>query len=341
MKKENIKILFERYLEGKTNQEEEKIVLDYLADQANEDSEFHQVMEKVWDKQAKKTDYSAEAEQGLVRIWSKVEEREPKSNPLYAIFKYAAAIVVIISAALAWYTYQKVQKPAQIAITYFTKTTLKGEKVKLILPDSSIVYLSAGSKLIWPSRFIKGSLRNIRLEGEAFFEVKRDTTSPFVVHSGQMQTQVLGTSFNIYAYPQDHTFSVAVRTGKVSVSANSQGKMKQLSLLTPGMKLFYYLNKQNYSLGSEPITDINSWIKNNFVFKDASLPNILRSLERYYNVNIELQSNQLSKCRFNATFSNKSINDVMEEIHIMSGKHIDYKIDTNTKTIIVWGEGCQ
>lgn len=341
MKKENIEILFERYLEGETNQEEERVVLDYLADQANEDSEFHQVMEKVWDKQTKKTDHSAAAEQGLVKIWSKVEENEPKSSPLYAIFKYAAAIVVIISAALAWYTYHKVQEPEKVAITYLTKTTFKGEKVKLVLPDSSIVYLSAGSKLIWPSRFIKGRLRNIRLEGEAFFEVKRDTTSPFIVHSGQMQTQVLGTSFNIYAYPQDHTFSVAVRTGKVSVSANSQGKMKQLSLLTPGMKLFYYLNKQNYSLGSEPITDINSWIKNNFVFKDASLPNILRSLERYYNVNIELQGNQLSKCRFNATFSNKSINDVMEEIHIMSGKHINYKIDTNTKTIIVWGEGCQ
>nr|WP_245228039.1 FecR domain-containing protein [Pedobacter petrophilus] len=219
--------------------------------------------------------------------------------------------------------------------------TLKGEKVKLVLPDSSVVYLSAGSKLVWPSHFIKGSLRNIKLEGEAFFEVKRDPSSPFIVHSGTMQTQVLGTSFNIYAYPKDHTFSVAVRTGKVKVSANSKGKLKQLSLLTPGMKLLYHLKEQNYSVGTAGIADVNAWVKNSFVFKDATLPNILLSLERYYNVNIELKSNKLSQCRFNATFSNKSINHVMEEIHIMSGKHIQYKIDTVTKKITVWGEECQ
>ena len=77
------------------------------------------------------------------------------------------------------------------------RLTQKGEKVKLILPDSSVVYLGAGSKLTWPSHFVKGKLRNIQLEGEAFFEVKHDTSSPFIVHSGQMQTRVLGTSFNV------------------------------------------------------------------------------------------------------------------------------------------------
>ena len=341
MKKENIKTLFERYLEGKTDLEQEKFLMEYLADPSNADSEFHGVMENAWKKENSQADYSLEANRGIDQIWNKIEGRQPKRKSYYPILKYAAAIVVIISAALSWYAYKKTQQPTETAIAFLSKTTQKGEKVKLILPDSSVVYLGAGSKLTWPSHFVKGSLRNIRLEGEAFFEVKHDTTSPFVVHSGQMQTRVLGTSFNIYAYPKDGTFSVAVRTGKVKVSENKEGRLKELSLLTPGMKLMYHLRERDYSVGTERVTEVNAWIKNSFAFKDVSLPNMFRSLERYYNVHFELKGNKFIQCRFNATFTNKSIGDVMEEIRIMSGKHMEYRINTKTKTITVWGEGCQ
>ncbi|GGH00397.1 FecR family protein [Pedobacter zeae] len=339
--KENIKILFEHYLAGKTNPEQEKILMDYLADPTNADSEFHETMEKTWAKQANEPDYSATAVEGLAEVWSKVEERQPKSRLLFPFVKYAAAIVVIISASLGWYAYKKAQQPIETGISFLSKTTQKGEKVKLILPDSSIVYLGAGSKLTWPSHFVKGSLRNIRLEGEAFFEVKHDASSPFIVHSGQMQTRVLGTSFNIYAYPKDGTFSVAVRTGKVKVSESNGGKLKQLSLLTPGMKLLYHLKAHGYAISNGRITEVNAWIKNSFAFKDVSLPDMFQSLERYYNVHFELKAHKLNQCRYNATFTNKSIGEVMEEIRVMSGKKMKYKIDTANKTITVWGEGCQ
>lgn len=315
--------------------------MEYLADPANADSKFHGVMEKAWAEQKSETDYSSTAVQGLAEIWNKVEERQPQIRSGFPLLKYAAAIVVIISAAIGWYTFKKAQQPVQTAIALLSKTTQKGEKVKLILPDSSVVYLGTESKLTWPSHFVKGKLRNIRLDGEAFFEVKHDSTSPFIVHSGQMQTRVLGTSFNIYAYPKDGTFSVAVRTGKVGVSEDHEGKLKHLSLLTPGMKLSYHLKAHNYTISNARITEVNAWIKNSFAFKDISLPNMLKSLERYYNVHFELKTNKLNQCRFNATFSNKSIGDVMEEIRVMSGKKIKYKIDTANKTITIWGEGCQ
>lgn len=341
MEQDYIKILFKSYLEGKTDPEQEKILMEYLADPANGDTEFHAVMEKAWKKQNSEPDYSPKANKGLDEIWNKIEDRQPKSRTFYPILKYAAAIVVVISAAIGWYAYKKTQQPLETAIALLSKTTQKGEKVKLMLPDSSIVYLGAGSKLTWPSHFIKGSLRNIRLEGEAFFEVKHDTSSPFIVHSGKMQTRVLGTSFNIYAYPKDGTFSVAVRTGKVGVSENNGGKLKHLSLLTPGMKLLYHIKARDYKVHTERIAEVNAWIKNSFTFKDVSLPNILKSLERYYNVHFDLKSNNLNQCNFNATFTNKSIGDVMEEIRIMSGKKMKYKIDTANKIITVWGEGCQ
>lgn len=338
---DNIKLLFKRYLEGKTDQQEEDILMRYLADPANEDSEFHALMEAAWNQQKGSTDYSPEATQGLSQIWNKIEKPVAKTRNLYPGLKYAAAILIIVSAAFGWYRYKQLQSPAAQTIALLSKTTQKGEKVKLVLPDSSVVYLGAGSKLTWPARFVKGTLRNIRLEGEAFFEVKRDTSSPFIVHSGQMQTQVLGTSFNIYAYPKDGTFSVAVRTGKVKVSALNQGKLKELSRLTPGMIISYNLKAQRHSISTAPVETVNAWIKNTFAYKNVTLAVMLKSLERYYNVHFDLKGSKLTQCTFNATFSNKSINDIMQQISIMSGKQIHYKINTNNKTITVWGEGCQ
>ncbi|MFC1222925.1 FecR family protein [Pedobacter sp. BG31] len=339
--KENIKILFEYYLAGKTTPEQEKILMEYLADPANADSEFYGVMESAWTAKTTETDYSLTAVNGLAEIWDKVEKRQPKSRLFSPLLKYAAAVIVIISASLGWYLYLNVQQATQTSITFLSKTTQKGERLKLILPDSSVVYLGAESRLTWPSRFVKGNLRNIQLEGEAFFEVKHDTTSPFIVQSGEMQTRVLGTSFNIYAYPEDETFSVAVRTGKVGVSENSTGKLRHLSLLTPGMKLSYHLKAHHYDIRNERISEINAWIKNSFAFKDVSLANMFQSLERYYNVRFEMKTNKLNDCRYNATFTNKSISDIMEEIRIMSGKKMRYKIDNANKIITVWGEGCQ
>lgn len=338
---EKIKILFKRYLEGKADQQQEDILMQYLADPANEDSKFHQLMEEAWKKQQSSTDYSSEATQSLTQIWDKVEKRNPKIRTLFPVLKYAAAILIIASAAFGWFKYKQMQSPAAEAIALLSKATLKGEKIKLILPDSSVVYLGAGSKLTWPAHFVKGHIRNIRLEGEAFFEVKRDTTSPFIVHSGAMQTRVLGTSFNIYAYPKDGTFSVAVRTGKVKVSAISEGKLKELSLLTPGMIIRYNLKEQIHTLSNAPAEEVNAWIKNTFAFKNASLATIFNGLERYYNVSFDLKAQKLASCTFNATFANKSINDIMEQISTMSGRHVKYKISTSNKIITVWGEGCQ
>ena len=181
----------------------------------------------------------------------------------------------------------------------------------------------------------------VTLKGEGFFEVKRDTLSPFIVHSGKIQTRVLGTSFNISAYPTDHIFSVAVRSGKVRVSEIDKGVLIKLSLLTRGMKLDYNIQNQRYLVSTVKVEEINSWTANRFIFKDANLLTLLGKLERYYNVRFELKSPCLANSReFNATFNQKSIKDVMEQVRMMSGGNIHYKIRTNS-LITVWGEGCK
>lgn len=338
---EEIKRLFELYLAGKTNSRQEDILFQYLADSKNMDDEFYDSMNAAWNNEPAKRDHSLRANKGLEQIWSTLEKTSQKKAQRNQILKYAASVVIFLSAALGWYSYQKHQPAEEKAIELFSKITAKGEKIKMILPDSSIVYLAGESKLSWPARFIKGSNRNILLEGEAFFEVKKDPSSPFIIKTGNMQTQVLGTSFNIYAYPKDKIFSVAVRTGKVKVSENINGKASILSLLTPGMKLVYHKDNGKYAVQVKRKDEINSWIENRFVFRNESLERILEKMERYYDVHFELKSDKLSSCQFNATFSNKNIKEVMEQLQVMSGSHIRYKISTNNKLITVWGGGCQ
>lgn len=341
MKENNdIKRLFKLYLEGNTNRRQDEILHRYLADSSNKDSEFHDLMKESWMNEPAARDDSPQAAAGLEQIWDKLEQKRYQKAQRYQVLKYAASVVLILSAAIGWYSYEN-RPVSQAPVELLSKTTKTGEKIRMILPDSSIVYLSGGSKLVWPSRFIKGRNRNISLEGEAFFEVKRDTSSPFIIQSGKMQTQVLGTSFNVYAYPADHEFSVAVRTGKVRVSEGTGGKLKSLSLLTAGMKLVYHSRNGKYAVNSRRVDDVNSWVNNRFVFQDESLAGMLEQLERYYNVSFELKTTKLAQCRFNATFSSKSIKEVMEQIRIMSGNHIQYKISGNHKIIALWGEGCQ
>ncbi|RLJ69565.1 FecR family protein [Pedobacter alluvionis] len=338
---EEIRKLFKLYLEGKADQQQEETLLRYLDSAKSDDSQFSDLIQEAWSKEASVREDSSEVDLEFGEILAKATIRQQRKSQRFQVLKYAASIALVFSAVLGWYSYQRNQvKPAE-AIKMLSLTTLQGEKVKILLSDSTVVFLGGSSTLKWPSRFVKGHHRNIRLEGEGFFEVKRDILSPFVVHSGNIQTQVLGTSFNITAYPSDNIFSVAVRTGKVRVSESDKGVLKKLSLLTPGMKLDYYNKDQRYVVGTAKARDINSWTTNRFIFKDDNLFTMLSKLERYYKVRFELKSPCLAGRRqFNATFNQKSIKEVMEQVRMMSGDNIHYKITKDT-LITVWGEDCK
>lgn len=336
-----IKRLFKLYLEGRTNSQQEEVLFRYLSNRKGTDEELLDHVEDTWANEPAPRDDSAETSENIDLLWAEIGIRKEKKANKHQLFKYAASLVLICSATLAWFNYQQRQPLAIKTIALLSKTTAPGEKIKMILPDSSVVYLGSKSRLSWPERFVKGKHRDIRLEGEAFFEVKRDTSSPFVIHSGNMETRVLGTSFNIYAYPEDRVFTVAVRTGKVSVSQNSATGQKRLSLLTPGMKLTFQKGNGEYAINDTRIADVNGWTNNRFVFHDENLGNILIKLERYYRVHFELKNPEMANCRFNATFTDKNIVDVMKQLKIMSAGHIKYKLNDDKTTIALWGKACQ
>lgn len=317
------------------------MLFHYLSRHQNAESELSDLMQEAWEKEVVDRDDSVDSSNALSELWGKIEQKKVKTVQHFRLLKYAASLVAICSAVLIYKISQKKQPEPAKLLTIVTKTTTHGEKVKITLPDSSIVYLGSLSKISWPDRFEKGKVRSVSLEGEAFFEIKHDAARPFVIRSGKMETQVLGTSFTIYAYPRDQVFTVTVRTGKVGVTEKSRGKSKLLSLLTPGMKIAYDNHSGVYKINTNHFDEADSWIKNRFVFRDEDLASMLIRLERYYNVRFELKNPALKTCRFNATFSDISIGEVLNQLKVMSGGHIRYKVNSDKTKIILWGEVCE
>lgn len=338
---EEIKHLFKLYLEGNTSPAQEERLFAILSKEGLLDASFEETTTEMWVEDVPLRDGSLAAQAELQAVWNRIGEEEQEKKRHISWLKYAASLFLVCTAALIWYSMKIGDHKVADTPAFLTKSTKQGERLKLVLPDSSVVYLNGGSKLSFAHRFEKGKHREIYLEGEAFFEVKQDINRPFIVHTGHLQTRVLGTSFNVDAYPGNGTYSISVRTGRVGVSAANDGGLKHLSFLTPGKQLVYQLKAKLYNVNELPAESVNAWTESRFVFKNELLSNIILQLERSYKISFKLKNPSLLKCRFNAVFQHKTIKEIAEQLQLMSGGKIHYQFNTENTIITLWGEACE
>jgi len=231
-----------RYQKGTTN-ETEKAIIEAWYDSYEAESE----------KQALSAE---ERERVRNAIHANISEsiHINKSTPsLWSNYRIAASILLLC--ALSSLVYFLLRPAAPVQETFTTLRTLNGEIRKLTLPDSSVIWLNAQSRIRIPSSFDK-NIRQVYLdEGEAFFEVKHNSHKPFRVITTPLQVQVLGTSFNINAYHSLPHVRVTVATGKVGVSKGS----KLLSFLTSGHELTYLTAKGNFEQKEVDANQSQSW----------------------------------------------------------------------------------
>lgn len=170
-----------------------------------------------------------------------------------------------------------------------------------LLPDSTKVYLAGGSTVKYPKTFHK-SERNIELQGEAFFEVKRDETRPFTIHSGSMKTKVLGTSFKVTAF-EGLEQEVAVASGKVSISAVSKGKTSEMALLTRGLKIRYNPQTGEHIKGEVDAYSLEKWKTGTLLFNEEPMSFVAQQLESRYGIQLEFADREVAKYRVSGTFA--------------------------------------
>ena len=204
-----------------------------------------------------------------------------------------------------------------------------GKKFRLQLSDGTRAHLNAGSSLKYPVKFLQGMERQVFLTGEVFLEVQKDSAHPFVVNADNLNIQVLGTKFNVTAYPEDDTSDVVLLEGSVKLDSD-KGDLNPV-VLKPGFKGSYDKNAHDIDT-REVITGIyTSWMDGELVFRNMSFQNILKKLERHYDVVIVNNNKKLSSEKFNANFGNDSLIQVLENLKATYG--IDFEVDKNQITI--------
>ncbi|MBD1362660.1 FecR domain-containing protein [Mucilaginibacter sp. ZT4R22] len=249
----------------------------------------------------------------------------PSFTARYSWLKYAA-IFIMVTGIGAWLLLERQPKETLGQIALVEKYNPRGQRTRITLQDSSVVYLGADSRLRYPE-LLNGSTREIFLEGEAFFEVKHDVKHPFIVHTGKVQTQVLGTSFKIEAF-KDQRLTVAVATGKVSVGYKDQANaLRSLAVLTPGKEVS--VNAVNKAeINTVAIVDIKGWVDGSLAFTDARLDEIFRELERWYNVKIIIKGDKLKAYSLSINVNGKApITLALDAITGATG--LKYRIDQN------------
>lgn len=246
----------------------------------------------------------------------KIIHRNPfRKEVIKRFYKYAAVIIFAVFIASAGFYIGLKNHSAEV----FSEIISTPNQVinEFTLPDGSVVALNSNSKLVFPKQF-KGDTREVTIEGEAFFDVKPNPEKPFIINAGNARVKVVGTSFNVSAYPETETVEVVVKTGKVQViskSANELSAGAQI-YLTPGEK-GTLLNKNSNPQKSEN-TDPNylAWKTHDLVFAEVPLNEVFKCLEKTYHVNIEVLEPELNNLKLNAQFDKKPIDFILNVVSL-------------------------
>lgn len=237
----------------------------------------------------------------------------PQTNKAGLWWKYglaAAMTGIFLLTGLFYY------RSAQISTQpekWVLKSAGAGKIIKVLLPDSTTVWLNSGSEISYKDDFKKDQLRLVKLSGEAYFEVTHDASHPFVVSSAEMSTTVYGTSFNVRAYDSEQLIVVAVNSGKVGVTT---AQNKKAVFLLPSEKLTYDRKKAKTEKASMSKSDVDSWVSGELIFEQTPFNEVFETLSRKYNLQIKTGKINYTDCKLTARFRNKSIHEVLKTLNL-------------------------
>ncbi|EDM35553.1 putative anti-sigma factor [Pedobacter sp. BAL39] len=216
-----------------------------------------------------------------------------------------------------------------------TLVTAKGQQYHVVLPDSTRIWLNAGSRLSYPLVFSKNT-RLTEMAGEAYFEVKRAEKWPFIVNIADrgFAVRVLGTAFNVSAYTQEKAIKTTLVSGRVELDI--KGKAKTV-VLKPAQKATYDAQDKILQVATVNTNLETDWISNRLVFRETPMAEALKRLEYFYNIKFDVRSKHIYKYTLTGTFDGKSLTRVLDYMRLSS--EIQYTItheqEGSHKTTIV------
>lgn len=329
--------LLQKYLAGTCDPAEERLILAWYRDISAPGSEPVDARDKAAIRQ---------------RIWQKLAARttgQPSSRrpiPPYG-FVVAACLGLLVATGIGWYTTTTVattgRNPATAALAATDHLERKNSSPgpqRIRLDDGSLVALKPGSTLRYPAHFGRQH-RTVWLTGDAFFTVKKDPARPFMVHTGALVTEVLGTSFAIQSSDGAKAIEVAVTTGRVAVyqAADQAHRRTKEVILKPNERITYSPHSQQLipTLVARPVRVMAPTQPVNLLFDATPLPTVLARLQQLYGIDMVLESDGLNACVLNADLNELSLHDQLELVC----RSVDARYEVRGTSIFIKGDGCQ
>ncbi len=312
---------------GNLSREEKKKVIADIHDK-KENKEIFKKVKIFWaflSSTRKLNDY--EIENAYLKIQDKISGKKRRlDTTLKIVLKYAAIIVFLISLTTIYYTNkQQISHTApKKKLSYTSFITENGQRSRVVLPDSSIVWLNSGTTLSYPNTF-SGENRNVSLNGQAFFQVCHKGNYPFSVHANGLMVTVLGTKFDVDAYPENDEIAVVLESGKVELT--HEGFESFNYIMKPGERANYNISANSLNIGHVDTSIYSSWKDGKLIFRNEPMKNVVEKLRKWYNIDIEVADTEV----YNSIFSGTIQNESYEEIFRLIGDvcHVNCKLIHN------------
>ena len=326
-KKEKIRIIL-RQLNERANEHEKDKFSNWLL-QNPDNLDLYLEIKKIWHAPLTKR-LNFDDTRARIKL-NKAIRKERRKIQLHT-YSGAIAAASILLLVVATFTYQYLKAPQQVdpqekTIHFITKHSELGEQLRVTLPDASVVLLNAGSSIRFPEKFDTDK-RQITLFGEAFFEVTKDPNRPFKVKINDITITVLGTSFNIKAFEQKHA-TITVATGKVKVETENGDSSDKLVLL-PNQQAVYNKKENRFKVEEVDSRHYFAWTSGTIRFNNDPLEEVVKILERWYNVKIQLDKQIKKSMRIQGSYTDKKLYTILDGLGYIYNLDCHY---TNDKTI--------
>lgn len=383
-----IEYLVKKYYEGSCGVGEKKELADWLRNEPDE-AILKQALERIWEKHE---DFFEMPEAVSDRILWQIFQEQEESNTsrpsgpeqLQSLLEGGNRVLsqkteVNLSHARSFRWWKQVGIAASVLAlvgiagwlmsregpgikdvrtdSQYVVATQKGSRSTVKLPDGTAVWLNVGSKLQYGAGFGE-KRREVHLVGEAYFDVTHNPDVPFIIHTGAMDIKVLGTVFNVRAYPEEKTTETSLIKGAIEVSF--PGREMDKIVLHPAEKIVVenrsakevvsadeaegaveevedgalpLLTLSRISFQPDSAVTETSWVYNKLLFRNKSFEEIIREMSRWYDVSFELKNREIADKRFTATFQNESAAEALD--HLATSYKFSYSYDKATNTYII------
>lgn len=306
MNKRNIQDLLPLYFENQLNEEDNKNIEEWIQENPRHQSIADEMAHIYLGIDALYIKKNTDADKAYQKIQGRLfKQRIQKA--ITCIEHIAAILLIPVLMLCAWQFYQTSNKKNSL-LSY---TANPGMTAKVQLPDGSTVILNSNSTITYPTEF-NDKQREVKLLGEAYFQVSKDTERPFIVTTPyRANIKVYGTEFNVEAYEKDNTLTATLKEGSIALSFIGKDGKQQEQLLFPGQAITYRNNSQPTLISKAQVDIATSWTEGKIIFRNTPFKEVIQKLEKSYNVQFRIHNPNVYKNCFTGTLSNQRLDRIL------------------------------